>query len=62
MALFFEEARVKPRENDPTDRKTDSAVACCEPPAEAETAGDEPGEPIVAEADDREEAGYGYGV
>ena len=54
---------MTPRENDPSNRKTDgTAVACCEPPAAAETAGDERGEPIEAEADDREEAGYGYGV
>jgi hypothetical protein len=66
MALFFEEARVAPRENDSTARTADNAVvAVCEPPADIEAGDavdDDRREPIVMEADDREEAGYGHGV
>ena len=58
----MKEERVAPRENDSNARRSDNtAVACLEPPADAEDAGDDRGEPVV-EADDREEAGYGYGV
>jgi hypothetical protein len=53
---------VVPRENDSTARASDNtAVACGELPDGPETASDDHREPIV-EADDREEAGYGYGV
>jgi hypothetical protein len=66
MALFFEEARVAPRENDSTARTDDNAaVAVCDPPADTDAVDAvdaDRREPIVMEADDREEAGYGHGV
>jgi hypothetical protein len=62
MAIFFEEGRVAPRENDADPRVTDnSAMVCLEPDTGADDAGQRRPEPIV-EADDREEAGYGHGV
>jgi len=58
----FQEERVVPGEIDPTARTTDEkAVVRCQPAGDTEVTDDARGEPI-AEPDDREEAGYGYGV
>ena len=61
--MLFRRKIVVSKDSDVTTRTTDRTIVVhCEPAADADAVSEErTAEPIV-EADDREEAGYGYGV
>ena len=64
--LLFQGGQAVSREvqkKDPPIRTSDSAGVRCEPAADAVGVNEKQPDPApVVEADDREEAGYGYGV